>query len=102
MRLRQIFEIIHVLLEGSVVGAVSRFGSETPMKRPAQPEEIAPAFVFPAAPSSSSYITGLAISAATQMGNTISGGVDPTARTLRRAPLLQWKVRPGFSTAMEL
>src|ERR1700722_11571806 len=37
---------------------VSIFGSETPMKRPAQPEEIAPAFVFLAAPSCSSYITG--------------------------------------------
>jgi NAD(P)-dependent dehydrogenase (short-subunit alcohol dehydrogenase family) len=37
---------------------VSNFGSETPMKRPAQPEEIAPAFVFLAAPSCSSYITG--------------------------------------------
>jgi NAD(P)-dependent dehydrogenase (short-subunit alcohol dehydrogenase family) len=38
--------------------AVSKFGSETPMKRPAQPEKIAPAFVFLAAPSCSSYITG--------------------------------------------
>ena len=37
---------------------VSKFGSQTPMKRPAQPEEIAPAFVFLAAPSCSSYITG--------------------------------------------
>jgi len=37
---------------------VSKFGSETPMKRPAQPEEFAPAFVFLAAPSCSSYITG--------------------------------------------
>jgi hypothetical protein len=37
--------------------AVSKFGSETPMKRPARPEEIAPAFVFLAAPSCSSYIT---------------------------------------------
>jgi NAD(P)-dependent dehydrogenase (short-subunit alcohol dehydrogenase family) len=34
------------------------FGADTPMKRPAQPEEIAPAFVFLAAPSCSSYITG--------------------------------------------
>jgi NAD(P)-dependent dehydrogenase (short-subunit alcohol dehydrogenase family) len=38
--------------------AVSKFGSETAMKRPAQPEEIAPAFVFLAAPSCSSSITG--------------------------------------------
>jgi NAD(P)-dependent dehydrogenase (short-subunit alcohol dehydrogenase family) len=37
---------------------VSTFGADTPMKRPAQPEEIAPAFVFLAAPSCSSYITG--------------------------------------------
>ena len=38
--------------------AVSKFGNQTPMRRPAQPEEIAPAFVFLAAPSCSSYITG--------------------------------------------
>ncbi|MEA2903635.1 MAG: hypothetical protein QOI12_1022 [Alphaproteobacteria bacterium] len=37
---------------------VAKFGSKTPMKRAAQPEEIAPAFVFMAAPSCSSYITG--------------------------------------------
>lgn len=38
--------------------AVAKFGKDTPMRRPAQPEEIAPAFVFLAAPSCSSYITG--------------------------------------------
>ena len=37
---------------------VAKFGSDTAMKRAAQPEEIAPAFVFMAAPSCSSYITG--------------------------------------------
>ena len=37
---------------------VKSFGSDTPMKRAAQPEEIAPAYVFLAAPSCSSYITG--------------------------------------------
>jgi NAD(P)-dependent dehydrogenase (short-subunit alcohol dehydrogenase family) len=37
---------------------VAKFGGETPMKRPAQPEEIAPAYVFLAAPSCASYITG--------------------------------------------
>ncbi len=37
---------------------VSEFGAKTPMKRPAQPEEIAPAYVFLASPHCSSYITG--------------------------------------------
>lgn len=37
---------------------VSRFGASTPMKRPAQPEELAPAYVFLASPQCSSYITG--------------------------------------------
>ena len=37
---------------------VAHFGADTPMKRPAQPEEIAPAFVFFASNADSSYITG--------------------------------------------
>jgi NAD(P)-dependent dehydrogenase (short-subunit alcohol dehydrogenase family) len=37
---------------------VSSFGAKTPMKRPAQPEEVAPAYVFLASPHCSSYITG--------------------------------------------
>ncbi|HEY5071847.1 MAG TPA: SDR family oxidoreductase [Caulobacteraceae bacterium] len=37
---------------------VSEFGARTPMKRPAQPEEIAPAYVFLASAQCSSYITG--------------------------------------------
>lgn len=37
---------------------VAKFGSQTPMGRPAQPEEIAPAYVFLASPQLSSYITG--------------------------------------------
>lgn len=37
---------------------VAEFGADVPMKRPAQPEEIAPAYVFLAAPVCSSYITG--------------------------------------------
>jgi len=37
---------------------VAKFGAKTPMKRPAQPEEIAPAFVFFASEADSSYITG--------------------------------------------
>lgn len=37
---------------------IAEFGADTPMKRPAQPEEIAPAYVFLASPQCSSYITG--------------------------------------------
>jgi NAD(P)-dependent dehydrogenase (short-subunit alcohol dehydrogenase family) len=37
---------------------VAKFGADTPMKRPAQPEEIAPAFVYFASEADSSYVTG--------------------------------------------
>ncbi|HJT54170.1 MAG TPA: SDR family oxidoreductase [Candidatus Angelobacter sp.] len=37
---------------------VAEFGSDTPMERPAQPEEIAPAYVFFASEADSSYVTG--------------------------------------------
>ncbi|HST62080.1 MAG TPA: SDR family oxidoreductase [Longimicrobium sp.] len=37
---------------------IKKFGQQTDMKRPAQPEEVAPAFVFLASPVCSSYITG--------------------------------------------
>ncbi len=37
---------------------VAEFGSDTPFKRPAQPEEMAPAYVFFASEADSSYITG--------------------------------------------
>lgn len=37
---------------------VVTFGQQTPMQRPAQPEEIAPAYVFFASDADSSYITG--------------------------------------------
>lgn len=36
----------------------AKHGSKVPMKRPAQPDEIAPAFVFLASEADSSYITG--------------------------------------------
>ncbi|GGY88925.1 SDR family oxidoreductase [Pseudoduganella plicata] len=38
---------------------ISQFGQSTDMKRPAQPEELSPAYVFLAAPSCASYITGI-------------------------------------------
>ena len=39
-------------------GDVAQFGAHSAMKRPAQPEEVAPAFVFLASSHCSSYITG--------------------------------------------
>jgi NAD(P)-dependent dehydrogenase (short-subunit alcohol dehydrogenase family) len=40
---------------------VKQFGHATDMKRPAQPEELAPAYVFLASPVCSSYITGVVL-----------------------------------------
>jgi NAD(P)-dependent dehydrogenase (short-subunit alcohol dehydrogenase family) len=37
---------------------VAKFGADTPMGRPAQPEEIAPAYVYFASGADSSYVTG--------------------------------------------
>lgn len=42
-------------------GHVARFGSASGMKRPAQPEEISPAYVFLASPVCASYITGIVL-----------------------------------------
>ncbi|MES2787451.1 MAG: SDR family oxidoreductase [Pseudomonadota bacterium] len=41
--------------------AITKFGKDTDMKRPAQPEEISPAYVFLASPVCSSYITGVVL-----------------------------------------
>lgn len=40
---------------------VAHFGADSPMGRPAQPEEIAPAYVFLASEADSSYITGIVL-----------------------------------------
>jgi NAD(P)-dependent dehydrogenase (short-subunit alcohol dehydrogenase family) len=39
-------------------GKIGKFGASSAMKRPAQPEELSPAYVFLAAPSCASYISG--------------------------------------------
>jgi NAD(P)-dependent dehydrogenase (short-subunit alcohol dehydrogenase family) len=39
-------------------GKVAKHGADTPMERPGQPEEVAPAYVFFASNADSSYITG--------------------------------------------
>ncbi|WP_439519544.1 SDR family oxidoreductase [Hydrogenophaga sp.] len=42
-------------------GKVAEFGQATDLKRAAQPEELSPAYVFLAAPSCASYITGVVL-----------------------------------------
>ena len=44
--------------QGLPVEKVAEFGKKNPMGRPAQPEELAPAYVFLASNADSSYITG--------------------------------------------
>ncbi len=44
--------------QGRTPEEVAQFGTSVPMKRPAQPEELAPAYVFLASNADSSYITG--------------------------------------------
>jgi NAD(P)-dependent dehydrogenase (short-subunit alcohol dehydrogenase family) len=50
---------------------VGRFGRDSPMGRPAQPEELAPAYVFLASNADSSYITGIVLQV---MGGETTGG----------------------------
>jgi NAD(P)-dependent dehydrogenase (short-subunit alcohol dehydrogenase family) len=50
---------------------VSEFGSGNPMGRPAQPEELAPAYVFLASEADSSFITGIVLQV---MGGETTGG----------------------------
>jgi NAD(P)-dependent dehydrogenase (short-subunit alcohol dehydrogenase family) len=50
---------------------VAKFGSGNPMGRPAQPEELAPAYVFLASEADSSFITGIVLQV---MGGETTGG----------------------------
>jgi NAD(P)-dependent dehydrogenase (short-subunit alcohol dehydrogenase family) len=49
--------------EGQKPEDVATFGKDTPLERPAQPEEIAPAYVFFASDADSSFITGAVLPA---------------------------------------
>jgi NAD(P)-dependent dehydrogenase (short-subunit alcohol dehydrogenase family) len=50
-------------------GKVKNFGKDTDMKRPAQPEELSPAYVFLASPVCASYITGIVLPITGQIGS---------------------------------
>jgi NAD(P)-dependent dehydrogenase (short-subunit alcohol dehydrogenase family) len=45
----------------SAAEKIEKFGQDTDMKRPAQPEELSPAYVFLASPVCSGYITGIVL-----------------------------------------
>ena len=47
--------------DGMTPERVAEFGKQTPIGRPAQPEEVAPAYVFLASDADSSYITGIVL-----------------------------------------
>jgi NAD(P)-dependent dehydrogenase (short-subunit alcohol dehydrogenase family) len=55
---------------GSSPDQIAQFGAKQPMKRAAQPEEIAPAYVFLASDADSSYITGIVLE---EMGGMTTG-----------------------------
>jgi NAD(P)-dependent dehydrogenase (short-subunit alcohol dehydrogenase family) len=57
--------------QGMTPEKVAEFGANSPMKRPAQPEEIAPAYVFLASDADSSYITGIILE---EMGGETTAG----------------------------
>jgi len=49
---------------------VKQFGQQSDMKRPAQPEELSPAYVFLASPACASYITGIVLPVTGSVGAT--------------------------------
>ena len=56
---------------GMTPARVAKFGEQNPMGRPAQPEEVAPAYVFLASEADSSFITGTVLQV---MGGETTGG----------------------------
>lgn len=48
---------------------ITEFGAQADMRRPAQPQELSPAYVFLAAPSCASYITGIVLPVTGSVGS---------------------------------
>jgi NAD(P)-dependent dehydrogenase (short-subunit alcohol dehydrogenase family) len=57
--------------DGMKPADVAKFGEDSPMGRPAQPEELAPAYVFLASNADSSYVTGTVLQV---LGGETTGG----------------------------
>ncbi len=57
--------------DGATPEKVAHFGENNPMGRPAQPEELAPAYVYLASDADSSYVTGIVLQV---MGGDTTGG----------------------------
>jgi NAD(P)-dependent dehydrogenase (short-subunit alcohol dehydrogenase family) len=57
--------------DGMTPEKVAKFGAQSPIGRPAQPEELAPSYVFLASDADSSYITGIVLQV---MGGETTGG----------------------------
>ena len=57
--------------DGMTPDKVAKFGQQAPIGRPAQPEELAPSYVFLASDADSSYITGIVLQV---MGGETTGG----------------------------
>lgn len=57
--------------DGMTPEKVAKFGQQAPIGRPAQPEELAPSYVFLASDADSSYITGIVLQV---MGGETTGG----------------------------
>jgi NAD(P)-dependent dehydrogenase (short-subunit alcohol dehydrogenase family) len=56
---------------GLTADKVAQFGKSNPMGRPAQPEELAPAYVYLASDADSSFVTGIVLQV---MGGETTGG----------------------------
>lgn len=62
---------LNIADQGQTAEKVTKFGQQSPMKRPAQPEELAPSYVFLASDADSSFITGIVLQV---MGGETTGG----------------------------